>query len=104
MKRRSLFALLLCVGAILTAPSSAQVGRCVEDSIGRLICAPPGGFIMADAMGMPVCSRGQCAKDNTGRVYCSVIPGGGAILDSIGRVRCVGGCEDAAERYCLRPQ
>jgi len=91
---------------VLLASSStfAQLGSCHLDSISRPVCAPPNGGISEDSIGRVVCGKGQCVKNRIGRIVCSTVPGGGAILDSIGTPRCVGGCEDASEQYCVRPQ
>ena len=82
----------------------AQLGGCLLDAIGRPVCAPPNGGIAEDSIGRVVCGSGQCVVDGIGRVLCSSVPGGGAIVDSIGSPRCVGGCEEATERTCVAPR
>ncbi len=75
---------------ILVAPlpqvAFAQQG-CAVDSLGRVVCAPPGGGAAVDSLGRVVTGRGGCANDSLGRVVCSDTPGGGAANDSLGRVR-----------------
>lgn len=95
---------LALIVSMTSSLTLAQLGGCLLDSIGRPICAPPNGGISEDSIGRVVCGKGQCVKDRIGRVVCSTVPGGGAILDSISTPRCVGGCEEASEQYCVRPR
>ena len=103
---RRIAALTVALALIVLMASSstlAQLGGCLLDSIDRPVCAPPNGGISRDSIGRVVCGKGQCVKDRIGRVACSTVPGGGAIPDSIGTPRCVGGCEEASEQNCVRP-
>ena len=70
----------------LVQPVNAQQG-CAVDSLGRVICAPPGGGAAVDGLGRVVTGRGGCATDSLGRVVCSDNPGGGATVDGLGRVQ-----------------
>jgi len=92
------------ISLLSSSTISAQFGKCLLDSVDRPICAPPHGDIAPNSIGYAVCGRGQCVKDGIDRVLCSKEAGGGAIIDRIGRVRCVGGCEEAKESLCVRPQ
>jgi len=47
---------------------------------------------------------GYCAMDDMGRTKCSTKPGGGAAKDSNGKVKCLGGCQDAKRQYCAAAQ
>jgi hypothetical protein len=76
----------LILGTTLPQLTRAQQG-CAVDSLGRVVCAPPGGGAAVDSLGRVVTGRGGCANDSLGRVVCSDTPGGGAANDSLGRVR-----------------
>ena len=82
------------------APAS---NKCVQ-TISGVSCAAPLGGIGVDSIGSVLCGRGECAIDSIGQVQCSKLPGGGALIDSIGIVRCVGGCEPAKPNYCVNAQ
>lgn len=84
----------------LTGAAIAAGGKCIEH-YGRPMCPPPSGTIV-EALGQPVCGRGQCIQFS-GRIMCSREPGGAAVL-YLGEVRCVGGCEEAREAYCVEPR
>lgn len=91
--------------AAVAAPDvSAQLGSCLLDSTDRPLCAPPGRGIAKDSIGRIACGKGQCVAYGIGHIACSSIPGGGAVIDSIGNPRCVGGCEEASEHYCVVPR
>lgn len=64
----------------------AQQG-CAVDSLGRVVCAQPGGGAAANGLGQVVTGTGGCAKDSLGRVRCSDTAGGGAQVDGLGQVR-----------------
>src|SRR6266702_5759517 len=100
---RFLCVALVAASLLSSSTISAQLGKCVLDSIGRPICAPPHGDIAVNSIGYAVCGRGHCVKDGIDRVFCAKEPGGGAIIDRIGRALCVGGCEEARESLCVRP-
>ena len=38
----------------------------------------------------------ECVTDSVGRVWCSRYKGGGIGIDSIGIIKCAGGCEEAS--------
>lgn len=99
----ALFAALLMALCATSIAADSKSG-CIEDSIGRAVCAPPLGTITGDSIGRVVCGRGECVTDQIGRVACSRVSAGGAIVDRIGRVQCVGGCEEARPNYCVRPE
>ncbi|MDR2945672.1 MAG: hypothetical protein LBV79_02860 [Candidatus Adiutrix sp.] len=87
----------------VAAPSWARpVDDCVTMLDGPL-CPPPLGGIAADMGGQMVCGPGQCARDSTGAVKCSALPGGGAVVDMSGDVLCVGGCVTGERRRCVVP-
>ena len=46
---------------------------------------------MVDQYGYVKCGIGYCAKDDQGRLKCSKTVGGGAKIDSHGKVQCLGG-------------
>jgi hypothetical protein len=75
-------------------------GRCVQDGIGKTICAPAGGGAQLDRLGQVVCGLGQCVVNSFGEVSCAGQPGGEAMLDAAGQAVCVGGCVEARHSYC----
>lgn len=77
---------------------------CVLDSSARAVCAPPNGGIALNRSGIPVCGWGQCLKNDTGRVMCSVVPGGFATINKTGAVVCTGGCVPAERNLCDVPK
>lgn len=99
--RLSSIALFLSLFA--TSVAYAQ-GGCTQNSIGQVICAPPGGSAQTNSIGQVVCGPGQCVADSIGQVICSSQPGGGAMINSIGQVVCVGGCVQASPSYCQTPR
>jgi hypothetical protein len=53
-------------------------------------------------------NAGDCIKDQQGNVVCgegqekcSSQPGGGAAVDSNGKVNCLGTCQDAMSEFCV---
>lgn len=107
---RCMLALLagLLINALAPAPAIAQMVspgptptmNCQTDSLGRMICAPWGGSVVTDAMGMLACGRGQCIRDGLGRIVCSAVPGGPAYADAMGRPVCAGGCTPPSPQLC----
>ena len=79
-------------------------GSCVLDSAGEAICAPAGGGLKSDSSGEAVCGPGQCLSDSLGQVKCARQPGGGAMVNSKGKIVCVGGCILATSFYCQVPR
>lgn len=99
--RFSSIALLLFLAA--TSVAYAQ-GGCTQNSIGQVICAPPGGGAQTNSIGQVVCGPGQCVVNSIGQVICSSQSGGGAMINSIGQAVCVGGCVQASSSYCQTPR
>jgi hypothetical protein len=75
-------------------------GGCIENSIGQVVCAPPGGSAQRNSVGQVVCAPGQCVVNSIGQIYCSSQQGGGAAINNIGQPVCVGGCVEASPSYC----
>jgi hypothetical protein len=75
--------------------------KCIKSTLGIINCAPPNGSIMETALGTPVCGIGDCIKTALGMVQCSSVKGGGAMLSSLGQVKCVGGCKPASVDNCV---
>lgn len=99
--RVSSFALLIAL--VISSAAHAQ-GGCTQNSIGQVICAPPGGSAQTNSIGLIVCGPGQCVVNSIGQVICSSEPGGGAMINSIGQVVCVGGCVQGSPSYCQTPR
>jgi hypothetical protein len=74
--------IVACAFAVAIS-SAALAGDCIRDSYGKVVCG-----------------IGYCAADEMGRVKCSTKPGGGALIDSNGRVQCAGGCQDGSAQFC----
>ena len=83
-----------------------QVGQegCIQNAIGQVVCAPPGGRIMVNAIGQTVCGRGQCIQNAVGQFVCSSQQGGYAMVNTLGQVVCTGGCESALSTTCQQPR
>jgi hypothetical protein len=75
-------------------------GQCAADQYGKVFCAKAGGGAMKDQDGNVKCGAGYCATDDTGGMKCSKRPGGGAETDSNGKVKCLGGCQNARRQLC----
>ena len=99
--RVSSFALFIAL--VATSAVHAQ-GGCTQNSIGQVICAPPGGSAQTNSIGQVVCGPGQCVVNSIGQVICSSQPGGGAMINSIGQAVCVGGCVQGSPSYCQIPR
>jgi hypothetical protein len=52
--------------------------------------------------GQVVCGRGRCVTTFRGEIVCSVLDGGGAVIQIDGTVRCDGACEAASPDLCER--
>ena len=72
---------------------------CTKDGLGRVFCAPPGGSAVPTLSGV-VCGPGHCIITDLGKIVCSAQPGGGAIMDDLGRPICIGGCVPASKDFC----
>jgi hypothetical protein len=71
----------------------------------RFVCAPAYGDIVVDInTGNFLCGRGQCVINPAGKIRCSSVTGGAAVIDSHNRASCVGGCSDAEESLCVSPR
>ena len=95
----------LAVGLLLGVWSASSVSQagviCINDQkMDTVICPPPDGELVVDRWGETVCGIGWCAVDAAGKVKCSKVPGGAAILDQYGQSLCVGGCMEASEALC----
>ena len=98
-------AALLALGWLLflPAPAPAQNSGCMSQLSGW-VCSPPNGGMETDINGNVVCGPGQCARDSTGKVMCSSVPGGAVVIGTNGKVLCVEGCVAAASSYCVKPR
>jgi hypothetical protein len=94
---------MLLLSLLVVSVTYAQ-GRCVQNAIGQVICAPPGGGVQVNSIGQVLCGPGQCVIDSIGQVYCSSQPGGGAAVNNIGQPVCVGGCVRGSSSYCQTPR
>jgi hypothetical protein len=75
---------------------AAQAGAdCIRDQAGKVVCGE--GRCRADQFGVV-----YCARDYLDQVWCSKEAGGGAAVDSYGKVKCLGGCEAATAARCER--
>jgi hypothetical protein len=96
------FLFVLFVMLVATLVAYAQDG-CTQNSIGQVICAPPGGSAQKNSIGQVVCGPGHCVVNSIGQVLCSSQPGGGAMINNIGQAVCVGGCVQGDPSYCQSP-
>jgi len=105
------------IGCFLTMAASTQVnagdciknqdgnvvcgkGQCATDQYGKVLCSKEGGGAMRDQHRDVKCGVGYCATDDLGQLKCSAKPGGGAATDSNGKVKCLGGCQNARQQLC----
>jgi hypothetical protein len=102
--KKSFYSILLL--AILTVEPGIAVAHqgCVNNSLGKPVCAPPIGDIVKDKHGRPVCGRGQCLADSLGNIVCSTQIGGYSSKDARGRAVCTGGCVLASASLCQFPK
>lgn len=100
---KSLSSIALLFALFATSFVYAQ-GGCTQNSIGQVICAPPGGGAQTNSIGQVLCGPGQCVINSIGQVICSSQPGGGAMINNIGQVVCVGGCVQGSTSYCQSPR
>lgn len=75
-------------------------GQCATDQYGKVLCAKEGGGAIRDRDGDVKCGLGFCAVDDGGKVRCSTQPGGSAAMDSYGKVKCLGACQDGTRQRC----
>ncbi len=78
---------------------------CAKDLTGHVYCSQfVAGTIVKDNVGNLVCGKGECRKDNAGNYKCSKVPGGGAEIDAVNDVLCLGGCEPASSSMCVEAE
>jgi hypothetical protein len=75
-------------------------GQCATDQYNKVLCAREGGGAIRDRNGDVKCGVGSCAIDDLGQVKCSSQPGGGAAVDSYGKVKCLGACQNGGPQFC----
>mgnify|MGYP001788448639 FL=1 len=73
-------------------PVHSGIGFPMTAPVLRTFCAPPNGTILIDERNQLVCALGERIEDDDGRVFCSRVAGGSAIIDDDGGLKCVGGC------------
>ena len=96
---------LLLLALLIVAPCMAVAHQgCVNNSLGKPVCAPPMGGIIKDKHGRPVCGRGQCLANDMGNIVCSPQIGGYSSTDAHGKVVCTGGCVPATASLCQSPK
>ena len=97
---------LISLSAILLFETSMAVAHqgCINNSLGKPVCAPPIGGIVKDKHGQPVCGKGQCQADSLGNIICSPQIGGYTTIDARGRTVCTGGCVSASASLCQLPK
>lgn len=101
---KSALTFVFCFLPFFAYAQFAPVSKACVRTISGVTCAAPLGGIGVDTIGSVLCGRGECAIDSIGQVQCSKLPGGGAMSDAIGIVRCIGGCEPAKASYCINAQ
>jgi len=96
----------VCLLAILIFESSIAAAHqgCINNSLGKPVCAPPIGGIVKDKHGRPVCGKGQCQADSLGNIICSSQIGGYTTINARGRTVCTGGCVSASASLCQSPK
>jgi hypothetical protein len=82
---RYVFMAFLLILVVSNSVSAHQ--GCAVNSIGQVICAPPGGGAAVNSIGQVVIGRGGCAVNAIGQVICADTAGGGAATNSIGQVK-----------------
>ena len=103
MKKTFYSILLLTIFIVEPCIAVAHQG-CVNNSLGKPVCAPPIGDIVKDKHGRPVCGKGQCLADNLGNIVCSSQIGGYSSKDARGRAVCTGACVPASASLCQFPK
>jgi hypothetical protein len=105
LKMKKLFYPILLLAILIVEPCIAVAHQgCVNNSMGKPVCAPPMGGIMKDKHGSPVCGRGQCLANSLGNIVCSSQIGGYTSKDARGRAVCTGGCVSASASLCQSPK
>ncbi len=95
------FSTFVLVAVALLAPYAFAQSGCAKDDLGRIFCAPPGGYAAKTLTGVS-CAPGQCVADNLGYLKCSRELGGSAMRDDLGNVVCVGGCVNPSSDFCKK--
>ena len=102
---KKLFYSILLLTMLIFEPCIAIAHQgCVNNSLGKPVCAPPTGGIMKDKHGRPVCGKGQCLADSLGNIVCSSQIGGYSSRNARGQVVCTGGCVSATASLCQSPK
>lgn len=92
-----LFSMALFVASTTNALAKSN---CAQNNLGNIVCAPPGGTIMANKDGMIVCGLGQCVVNKNGTILCSAQPGGTAFVNDMGVAVCAGVCITPSKNNC----
>jgi len=95
------FLMILVLSFLLSGNANAQ---CINTILGTF-CPPPGGTILLDWKGTPLCALGGCTKDSLNRNVCSSEMLGYAIKDrfsAIGEIKCTGSCVKPTEGLCQK--
>jgi len=101
--KKSFCSILLLALFIFTPCIAVAHQSCVNNSLGKPVCAPAMGGIVKDKHGQPVCGKGQCLADSLGNIVCSSQVGGYSSKDARGQAVCTGGCEPALASLCQYP-
>jgi len=102
---KKIFYPILLLTILIVAPCIAVAHQgCVNNSLGKPVCAPPMGDIIKDKLGRPVCGKGQCLANDLGNIVCSPQVGGYSSTDAHGKVVCTGGCVSATASLCQSPK
>ena len=102
--KKSFYPILLVALFIIKPCIAVAHQGCVNNSLGKPVCAPPIGGIIKDKHGRPVCGRGQCLANDLGNIVCSPQIGGYSSTDAHGKVVCTGGCVPATASLCQFPK
>ena len=95
---------IICLFALFFAASAYFAGAhdtCLNNSVGTTYCSKySGGGIVRDSLGQMYCGKGQCIRTNAGRIRCSKVEGGKAVI-KWSNVKCQGGCEKGTKEMCV---
>lgn len=97
---------ILCLNWLSSSEAVSPPPKCYWNlDMTKAICAPPYGDIVQEINSQNYfCGLGQCVINPAGRIRCSSVVGGAAVIDSRNRASCVGGCVDATESLCVIPR
>jgi hypothetical protein len=76
-------------------------GQCQLSQYGKAYCAQEGGGAINGLYDNVLCGIGYCIKDDLNQVWCSMVQGGEAYIDTNGKVVCTGGCEAGSSSRCV---